>query len=253
MSSKSEMATERILVVIPAWNEQESVGLVVKETQAAVPGAKIIVVDDGSTDQTAAVAEEAGATVITNPFNLGVGGAMRVGFRYAEAGDFSALVQVDGDGQHDPRDIDRLVGALDQGISPHVVIGARFSGVGDFEVPRARRAAMRILAVYLSRVTRTRLTDVTSGFRAHNRKAIEVFARHYPSDYLADTVESLIINARFGGHVSQTPVAMRPRLAGAPSQSSWWAMAYLLRVVAMLGINVVRHEPAKHERPRDEP
>jgi hypothetical protein len=125
--------------------------------------------------------------------------------------------------------------------------------VGDFEVPRARRAAMRILAVYLSRVTGTRLTDVTSGFRAHNRRAIEVFARHYPSDYLADTVESLIINARFGGHVSQTPVAMRPRLAGAPSQSSWWALAYLLRVVAMLGINVVRHEPAKHEHRRDEP
>jgi glycosyltransferase involved in cell wall biosynthesis len=247
-----ETAPAGVLVVIPAWNEQESVGQVVKETQAAMPSAKLVVVDDGSTDRTGPVAEDAGATVITNPFNLGVGGAMRVGFRYAQAGGFSALVQVDADGQHDPRDIERLIGALDQGLSPHVVIGARFSGVGDFEVPRARRAAMRILAIYLSHVTKTRLTDVTSGFRAHNRGAIELFARSYPSDYLADTVESLIINTRFGGHVSQTPVAMRPRFAGTPSQSSWWATAYLLRVMAMLAINVVRHEPAKLEPPPED-
>jgi glycosyltransferase involved in cell wall biosynthesis len=247
------MAPAGLLVVIPAWNEQESVGLVVKETQAARPDAKIIVIDDGSTDRTAEVAQDAGATVISSPFNLGVGGAMRVGFRYAQEGGFSALVQVDADGQHDPRDIERLVDALDRGISPHVVIGARFSGVGDFKVPRARRAAMRILAVYLSHVTKTKLSDVTSGFRAHNRSAIELFARSYPSDYLADTIESLIINARVGGHVSQTPVAMRPRFAGTPSQSSWWAMAYLLRVMAMLAINVVRHEPARHLPSRDDP
>ncbi len=250
MENHEAESPTRLLVVLPAWNEQESVGLVVKEAQAAVPGAKVLVIDDGSTDRTAEVAREAGATVITNPFNLGVGGAMRVGFRYAETGGYSVLVQVDADGQHDPRDIDRLVKTLGPDHPPHVVIGARFSGVGDFEVPGARRAAMRILAVYLSRVTGTQLTDVTSGFRAHNRGAIELFAREYPCDYLADTVESLIINTRFGGHVSQTPVAMRPRAAGSPSQSSWWAMAYLLRVLAMLAINVVRHEPANHRPPR---
>ena len=230
-------------MVLPAWNEQQSVALVVEEVLAVLPAARVLVVDDGSTDQTGAVARAAGATVISNPFNLGVGGAVRVGFRYAQAGGYAAMVQVDADGQHDPVDISRLIADLEQGSAPHVVIGARFSGKGDFEVPRARRLAMRLLAGYLSHVTDTPLTDVTSGFRAHNRSAIELFARTYPSDYLADTVESLVINTRAGGRVTQTPVAMRPRIAGAPSQSSWWAMAYLMRVLVMLGINVVRHEP----------
>jgi glycosyltransferase involved in cell wall biosynthesis len=234
-----------VLMVLPAWNEEESVALVVKEAHDALPEGRVLVVDDGSTDGTAEVARRAGASVISSPFNLGVGGAMRIGFRYARAHDYACLVQVDADGQHDPRDIERLVAVLDDGSAPHIVIGARFSGTGDFAVPRARRVAMRLLAVYLSHVTGTGLTDVTSGFRAHNRSAIELFAQAYPADYLADTVESLVISTRAGGHVTQVPVAMRPRYAGAPSQSSWWATAYLLRVMVMLVINIVRHQPAK--------
>jgi glycosyltransferase involved in cell wall biosynthesis len=232
-------------MVLPAWNEEDSVALVVKEAHDALPDGRVLVVDDGSTDRTAEVARRAGATVISSPFNLGVGGAMRIGFRYARSHGYRCLVQVDADGQHDPRDIGRLVAELDDGPAPHVVIGARFSGTGDFAVPRARRMAMRLLAVYLSHVTRTSLTDVTSGFRAHNRSAIELFAQQYPADYLADTVESLVISTRAGGHVTQVPVAMRPRYAGTPSQSSWWATAYLLRVMVMLVINIVRHQPAK--------
>lgn len=173
---------------------------------------------------------------------------MRLGFRYAQSHGYVSVVQVDADGQHDPRDIERLVAELQQGPDPHVVIGARFSGTGEFAVPRTRRLAMRLLAVYLSRVTGTTLTDVTSGFRAHNRSAIELFALTYPADYLADTVESLVISTRSGGHVSQVPVAMRPRYGGMPSQSSWWASTYLLRVVVMLIIEVVRHQPDKRKR-----
>jgi len=234
-----------VLIVLPAWNEEDSVGLVVKEAHDALPEARILVVNDGSTDRTAEVAREAGASVISNPFNLGVGGAMRVGFRYARSHGYSSLVQVDADGQHDPRDIGQLVSVLDRGPDPHVVIGARFSGTGDFAVPWARRLAMRLLAVYLSHVTGTTLTDVTSGFRAHNPAAIALFAQAYPADYLADTVESLVISTRAGGHVTQIPVAMRPRYGGAPSQSSPWAMAYLFRVMVMLLINAVRHQPAR--------
>ena len=237
-----------LLVVLPALNEEASVAHVVKEARDALPESTVLVVDDGSTDGTADAARRAGAIVISSPINLGVGGAMRIGFRYARSHGYASLVQVDADGQHDPRDIARLVEVLQQGPEPHVVIGARFSGTGEFAVPWARRLAMRLLAVYLSRVTRTSLTDVTSGFRAHNRSAIELFAETYPADYLADTVESLVISTRAGGHVSQVPVAMRPRYGGMPSQSSWWASTYLLRVLVMLVINVIRHQPDKSKR-----
>jgi glycosyltransferase involved in cell wall biosynthesis len=237
-----------VLVVLPALNEAASVAHVVKEARDALPASRVVVVDDGSTDGTADAARRAGATVLTSPFTLGVGGAMRIGFRYARSHGYASLVQVDADGQHDPRDIEHLADVLRQGPEPHVVIGARFSGAGDFPIPWARRLAMRLLAVYLSHVTGTTLTDVTSGFRAHNRSAIELFAETYPADYLADTVESLVISTRAGGDVSQVPVAMRPRYGGIPSQSRWWASTYLLRVVVMLVINVVRHQPDKGKR-----
>lgn len=240
-------ASAGVLVVLPAYNEEQSVEVVVKEVVAALPGAHVVVVDDGSVDHTADRAARAGAEVVSNVFNLGVGGAMRVGFRIAAEGQYRALVQVDADGQHDPRDITRLLERLDPGPVPNVVIGARFAGHGEHDVPRARRAAMRLLARYLSRVSGGQLTDVTSGFRAHNRAAIELFARTYPADYLSDTVESLIILSRVGGTVEQVPVAMRPRVAGAPSQSSWRAAVYLLRVVLMLALSVFR----RHSNPKE--
>jgi glycosyltransferase involved in cell wall biosynthesis len=178
---------------------------------------------------------------VTNVFNLGVGGAMRVGFRYGVARRYQALVQVDGDGQHDPRDLADLLAPIEGGPVPMVVIGARFAGVGEFAVPRARRVAMRMLAAYLSHVTHVHLTDVTSGFRAHNRAAMELFARTYPADYLADTVESLVINTEAGGVVAQVPVVMRSRLGGSPSQSTVRAAVYLVRVTLMLALSLFRH------------
>ncbi len=234
-----------VLVVLPALNEAESVGVVVKEVKAAVPDADVLVVDDGSSDATAAAAREAGSQVISNVFTLGVGGAMRVGFRFAQARGYRVLVQVDADGQHDPRDIPRLLAALgDHGRPdddrPLTIIGARFAGEGTVSVPVLRRWAMWLLATYLSRRTGTRLSDVTSGFRAHNRASIELFARHYPAEYLADTVESLIIASRAGGRVAQVPVAMRPRHSGEPSQSALRATAYLLRIVLMLLLSIVK-------------
>ena len=242
----------KMLVVLPALNEERSVGIVVKEVQTAVPDCTVLVVDDGSVDGTAAQAREAGAEVISNPFNLGVGGAMRVGFRVAQAHGFDLLVQVDADGQHDARDIGTLVAQFDDEPGPQVVIGARFAGRGDIAVPRARRAAMRLLARYLSRVTGTTLTDVTSGFRAHNRAGIQLFARSYPADYLSDTVESLIIVADAGGRVRQVPVTMRPRLAGSPSQSPVRAALYLLRVVMVLVLSVFRRHSNPNRRRRTE-
>ena len=230
-----------VLVVVPAFNEAMSVGAVIAEVKKAAPTAHVLVVDDASTDGTAEVARQAGAEVITNVFNLGVGGAMRVGFRYARAHGYTTLVQVDGDGQHDPRDMARLLDQVEDKPEPMVVIGARFAGHGDYTVPRLRRWAMRLLAWYLSRMTRVALTDVTSGFRAHNRAAIELFARTYPADYLSDTVESLVIAVEAGGAITQIPVQMRTRTGGAPSQTPRKAAVYLARVALMLLIAVFRH------------
>jgi glycosyltransferase involved in cell wall biosynthesis len=234
-----------VIVVVPAYNEEDSIVAVVSEVLAAAPKVHVLVIDDASTDTTARAARAAGAEVITNVFNLGVGGAMRVGFRYAEAHNYRALVQVDGDGQHDARDLATLVAALDDGRQPSIVIGARFAGTGGYSVRRARRWAMKLLAWYLSRVTHNRLTDVTSGFRAHNRAAIELFARTYPADYLADTVESIVIAAEAGGVVTQVPVEMRSRYGGTPSQSSWRAATYLARVLLMLVVSILRHRSAR--------
>jgi glycosyltransferase involved in cell wall biosynthesis len=234
-----------VLVVIPAYNEADSVGAVVTEVLEAAPKVHVLVVDDASTDTTAILARNAGAQVVTNVFNLGVGGAMRVGFRYAAAKGYRAMIQVDGDGQHDAHDVGRLLEPLDDRPEPMVSIGARFAGQGDYDAPRARRWAMHLLAWYLSRVTHVHLTDVTSGFRAHNRAAIELFARTYPADYLADTVESLVIASEAGGTVAQVPVSMRSRIGGSPSQSPLRAAGYLVRVALMLAVTVFRRRSVR--------
>ncbi len=252
-TDKGRNESRSILVVLPALNEEQSVGLVVKEVFAAVPEAHVLVIDDASTDRTAAEARDAGAQVVSNVFNLGVGGAMRVGFRTAQLRGYEVVVQVDADGQHDPRDIGKLLDALTTDAVPTVVIGARFAGQGDLVVPRARRLAMRLLARRLSRVVGHHLTDVTSGFRAHNRAAIDLFARTYPADYLADTVESLVIVGQAGGQVQQVPVTMRARYGGTPSQSSLRAGLYLVRVVSTLAFSIFRRRDRTTRHDTGEP
>lgn len=239
----------RILAIVPAWNEQDAVGQTVKDLRDARPDLDILVIDDGSGDRTAAVAAEAGAMVCQLPFNLGVGGAMRTGYRYAVRQGYDAAVQVDADGQHDPAFLDRLLAGLE---TADVVIGARFAGEGSYRVGVLRGLAMRLLAGTLSRLTKERLTDVTSGFRAANRRAMEVFAMHYPAEYLGDTVESLVIAHRTGCRVTQVPVAMRPRTTGQPSHSPLRAALYLVRAVVALGLALVRPWPTQLELPPPE-
>ena len=227
----------RVLVVIPAFNEAATLAAVVEEVRAALPSADVLVVDDCSSDGTRAVALTTVAQVLTLPINLGVGGAMRAGFRYALRYGYDAVLQVYGDGQHDPQDAPRLIAAL---ADADLVIGARFAGTGDYDVRGPRRWAMRLLARTLSRVTGARLTDATSGFRVCNARTLELFARHYPAEYLGDTVETLVIAARAGLTVAQVPVTMRDRAGGQPSQSPVRAAVYLLRVGRALGLGRIR-------------
>ena len=230
-------------MVLPAWNEEESLGGVLDEIAAGLPGVDVLVVSDGSTDRTAEIARAAGVPVVELPVNLGVGGAMRAGYKYAERHGYSVMVQLDADGQHDPRDVPRLLDALrDEGAD--VVIGARFAGTGTYAVRGPRRWAMALLSRSLSRVTRTRLTDTTSGFKACGPRAIAIYARNYPAEYLGDTVEALVTAARAGLVVRQVGVEMRARSAGNPSHSPAKAALFLGRAVLALLLALVRPRDA---------
>lgn len=228
---------DRVLVIVPAWNEAQNVGATIREIRKAGDSYDVLVIDDGSVDHTAAVAREAGATVVTLPFNLGVGGAMRTGFTYAQREGYHQAIQVDADGQHNPADIARVVAGLE---SADISIGARFAEVGDYSVRGPRKWAMLFLAGAVSRVAKTRLTDVTSGFRAANRRAIDQYVDYYPAEYLGDTIDSLVAACHAGLTVTQVPVAMRPRAHGNPSQGPIGASKYLLRSVFALGLAMIR-------------
>jgi glycosyltransferase involved in cell wall biosynthesis len=236
--------SERTLVLVPAWNESRSVGTTVREIRAASAAYDVAVIDDGSSDDTARVARQAGATVLSLPFNLGVGGAMRTGFTFAQRQGYARAIQVDADGQHNPVDIERVLDGLERA---DISIGARFADTGDYQVRGPRRWAMIVLAKFVSRVARVKLTDVTSGFRAANARAIAQYVRYYPAEYLGDTLDSLVAALHAGLTVTQVPVAMRPRQHGTPSQGALGSTIYLLRSAFALGLALlrpIRREPA---------
>ena len=223
--------SKQVLVIMPAWNEAESVGNTVREVLSMGRPYDVLVVNDGSTDSTADAASEAGATVLNLPFNLGVGGAMRAGFKYAQRLNYRRVIQVDADGQHDPRSIEEVLAGLEHA---DISIGARFANKGDYKVSGPRKWAMQFLAKVISGLAKTRLTDVTSGFRAGNERAIAQYLDHYPAEYLGDTIDSLVVAIRSGCTVTQVPVAMRPRQGGTPSHNPLKAAVYLGRSVFAL-------------------
>ncbi|MFJ2368629.1 glycosyltransferase family 2 protein [Microbacterium sp. NPDC087665] len=228
---------ERVLVIVPAWNEEKNVGHTVEEILRADALYDVIVVDDGSTDDTAAVAKASGARVLPLPFNLGVGGAMKTGYTYAQRHGYTRAIQVDADGQHNPANIAEVLKGLEHA---DISIGARFADVGDYSVRGPRKWAMLFLASVVSRVAKAKLTDVTSGFRAANSRAIAQYVRYYPAEYLGDTIDSLVAGAHAGLTVTQVPVAMRPRVHGRPSQGSIGSTIYLFRSVFALGLALMR-------------
>lgn len=216
----------RTLVAIPAWNEAGSIADVISKVQEHRPTADILVVNDGSMDDTAELAARAGAMVVSLPFNVGVGGAMRTAFLYAQRHGYEALVQVDADGQHDPADLDRVLDGLS---NADIVVGTRFHENSTYFVGGPRRWAMVLLSKALSRMNRGRISDPTSGFRSAGPRAIALFAVDYPADYLGDTVGSLAIAIRRGLTIHETPVTMYFRQTGRPSKNALWSALYLGR------------------------
>ena len=216
----------RSLVAIPAWNEEASIVEVIDKVRTHQPNVDILVVDDGSTDLTASRAQEAGATVISLPFNVGVGGAMRTAFLFAQREGYPAIVQVDADGQHDPADLQRVLDGLS---NADIVVGTRFHPESMYFVGGPRRWAMVMLSKALSFMNKGTISDPTSGFRSAGPRAIALFAVDYPADYLGDTVGSLAIAIRKGLVVHETPVTMYFRQFGRPSKNALWSALYLGR------------------------
>lgn len=233
---------------MPAWNEEEAIGATIAEVRSTLPEMDVLVVNDGSTDNTVAVAEAAGARVLNLPYNLGVGGAMRAGYTYAKRFDYDQAIQLDADGQHDPRNVPMVLAGLEHA---NISIGARFAGRGDYSVRGPRKWAMSMLAAIVSAVAKTKLTDITSGFRAADRKAIDQYVRHYPVEYLGDTVDSLVVALRSGLTVTQVPVEMRPRQAGTPSNNPVKAAIYLVRSMFSLFVALTRR-PVKARTKQEE-
>lgn len=220
------------LVVIPAYNEEEALPAALADLREHVPDHDVLVVDDGSVDNTAVVARQAGARVARLPFNLGIGGALRTGFHYAATHGYERVVQFDADGQHDASAIPRLHAALDAGAD--MVVGSRFAGdEHDYEVGHVRGGAMSILRVVVHLLSGRRFTDTSSGFRAFGPPALRFFSRTYPAEYM-DSVEALILAAYAGLRIDEVPTPMHTRTAGEPSTRSIRLIYHYLRVLLVL-------------------
>nr|WP_285896277.1 glycosyltransferase family 2 protein [Schaalia meyeri] len=229
-----------MLIVIPAWNEEAVLGDVLEAVKAEKPSfADILVVSDGSVDATASIARAAGVAVLDLPLNLGVGGAMRAGFQYARRSGYQYACQLDADGQHDPGEIETLIDTASR-EGADVVIGSRFAGKGNYEARGPRKWAMNLFSFILSRVCHTRLSDTTSGFKLYGPRALSLFARNYPAEYLGDTIGALVIAARSHLVVREVGVQMHPRAGGEPSHNPIKSALFLVRASLALVVSLSR-------------
>lgn len=203
----------RTIVVIPAYNESEALPGVLADLAAETPNLDVVVVDDGSADGTDRAARAAGVACVRLPFNMGQGGALRAGFRYAVDRGYERVVQVDGDGQHRADQIPQLLDASDSGAD--LVIGNRFAS-NDYRVGRTRRLAMLLLQWEVRALGGRRYRDPSSGFRAIAEPLLSVFDSDYPAEFL-ESVESLVAATRAGYRVAEVPVTMNRRSGGVPS------------------------------------
>lgn len=227
----------RTVALIPAWNEEESIGDVLSSLQKRHPDFDILVIDDGSTDRTADIAEDQGAYVASLPFNLGIGAALRTGFQFAAHHDYDRAFQFDADGQHDSIEVSKLMERLDGGAD--LVIGSRFLDNQGYEVGSTRGLAMQFLRWMIQLLVGTRFTDTSSGFRGFSRPMIKHFATEYPREYM-DSVEALVNASYHGFHVVEVPVTMHERAGGTPSNRSIKLLYHYVRLWSVLVLTFSR-------------
>jgi glycosyltransferase involved in cell wall biosynthesis len=227
----------KTLVTIPAFNEEETLRGVILGIRSFLSQADILVVNDGSTDSTGDIAREEGVLVLEHPYNMGIGATMQTGFLYALNNGYNIAVQIDGDGQHDARFITSLIKPILDGQA-NLVIGTRYLSDGGFKSTFLRKLGIRFFTTIIWIFTGKKITDPTSGFRAMDRKGIELFSKEYPSDY--PEVEALISAYKKGLHFQEIPVTMRNRQGGASSIGILSALYYMVKVTLSILIGSFR-------------
>jgi len=234
-------AGPRRLAIIPAYNEAVTVGAVVGSVHRQEPDFDIVVIDDGSTDQTSERAREAGAEVLRAPFNLGIGGAVQLGFVYALEHGYDYMVQVDADGQHDPSHIKKLQSEMREDPTLDVICGSRFIKDYNYPAPISRRTGIHVFAFLMSKIVGQRVSDPTSGFRLYNRRAIDLFARDYPHDY--PEVEAVLLLHHHRLRMREVPVRMYQREGGTSSINSGKSAYYMVKVLLAIFVGLARRRP----------
>jgi glycosyltransferase involved in cell wall biosynthesis len=227
----------KVLIIVPAYNEEKSLPGVILDLRESVPMADILVVNDGSKDATPSVAQQLGVSVLHLPFNLGIGGAVQCGYLYALRNNYDVAVQFDGDGQHVGKEIMKLLQPLEEG-AVDMVIGSRFLVPGDYTAPMFRTVGIWIFSFVLSRIMGRVVTDSTSGFRGANRCVIEFFAKHYPDDY--PEVESLVLLHKAKKRLLEVPVAMHERTGGKSSITPLRSVYYMTKVLIAVFIDLMK-------------
>lgn len=227
----------RILVIVPAYNEETSLRSVIGGIRNHLPKADILVVDDGSSDRTSQVASEEGVILLRNPYNMGIGATMQAGFRFAHQKGYETVIQVDGDGQHDPKYLPSIIEPIKNKES-NLVIGSRYLIKEGYQSTWLRKIGIKFFVVLLRIFLRTRITDPTSGFRAMDHKVLEEFSKEYPSDY--PEVEALLILHKKGLRIKEIPVTMRERTGGNSSIGILSAGYYMTKVTLSLLIHLLR-------------
>jgi len=227
----------KTLIIVPAYNEEDSLPGVIRDLGMHFPEGDILVVDDGSRDRTAEIARAAGVGVVRLPFNLGIGGAVQTGYRYAQRQGYDIAVQFDGDGQHVAAEIRELLAPILKGRAD-LVVGSRFLKRGDYRPPFLRKVGIWIFSRTLSAIIGAPVTDTTSGFRAVNARVIAFFARLYPEDY--PEVESLVLLHRAGMRIEEKAVTMRGRTGGKSSITPIRSAYYMIKVLLAVFIDLLK-------------
>jgi glycosyltransferase involved in cell wall biosynthesis len=233
----------KLLAIVPAYNEAGAIAGTIQDLRLHAPDFDVLVVDDGSTDETAVLARAAHARVLRLPFNVGIGGAVQSGYQYALENGYDVAVQVDGDGQHDARCLPVLLGHLRSNPSLNMVTGSRFladEGHG-YRSSASRRLGIRIFGRILSWIVGRPVTDPTSGLRMTDRRGIELFARDYPHDY--PEVEAVLLLHHHRLNSEEVPVKMRPRTTGVSSINASRSVYYMVKVLLAVFVGLLRARP----------